>query len=207
MRGIDQRFRHYPQLCSRLGLSHRPRTHGRETRLVVLDRQGKPLGRTLGPEDFTDTQAIATIERIASGAFGLVERWLPQIVRVLKINPFATMTDDVIEGAAIIPVHGQLTRRSDRRTPPRRPEVHVQTPQGSCQGLKPLMWVAAGALTAYFGRPALQAMWGVTQRSRCRPVRRVAPWRVNGPREPCCCRCGSRGAVRSPAARHRRATP
>ena len=38
MPGIDQRFRHYPQLYSRLGFSHRYRALGREELLFVLDR-------------------------------------------------------------------------------------------------------------------------------------------------------------------------
>ncbi len=38
MPGIDQRFRHYPQLYSRLGFSHHYRTLGREELLFVLDR-------------------------------------------------------------------------------------------------------------------------------------------------------------------------
>lgn len=100
MPGIDQRFRHYPQLYSRLGFSHRYRNLGRDELAFVLDRHWKRLGRTLDPDDFTDAQAIATIERITRGNFRLVERLFPQIARVLKINELETITDDVIEAAA-----------------------------------------------------------------------------------------------------------
>ena len=96
MPGIDQRFRHYPQLYSRLGFSHRYRALGREELLFVLDRHWKRLGRTLNPDDFTD----AAIERITRGNFRLLERLFPQINRVLKINQLETITDDVIEAAA-----------------------------------------------------------------------------------------------------------
>jgi DNA transposition AAA+ family ATPase len=106
MPGIDQRFRHYPQLYSRLGFSHRYRALGREELLFVLDRHWKRLGRTLDPEDLTDAQAIATIERITRGNFRLLERLFPQITRVLKINQLDTITDDVIEAAASILVIG-----------------------------------------------------------------------------------------------------
>lgn len=106
MPGIDQRFRHYPQLYSRLGFSHLYRALGREELLFVLDRQWKRLGRTLDPEDFTDAQAIAAIERITRGNFRLLERLFPQIARVLKINQLETITDDVIEAAASILVIG-----------------------------------------------------------------------------------------------------
>lgn len=100
MPGIDQRFRHYPQLYSRLGFSHRYRALAREELLFVLTRHWKHLGRTLDPEAFTDAQATAAIERIARGNFRLLERLFPQIGRVLKINQLDTITDDVIEAAA-----------------------------------------------------------------------------------------------------------
>lgn len=53
-----------------------------------------------GPNDFTDTQAIAAIECITLGNFGLLERLSPQIAAVLKIRELMTVTDDVIEVAA-----------------------------------------------------------------------------------------------------------
>lgn len=80
--------------------SHRYRNLGRDELLFVLTRHWKRLGRTLDPEDFTDAQAIAAIERIARGNFRLLERLFPQVARVLKINELETITDDVIEAAA-----------------------------------------------------------------------------------------------------------
>ena len=68
MPGVDQRFRHYPQLYSRLGFSHRYRNLGRDELIFVLDRHWRRLGRTLDPDDFTDAHAIATIERITRWA-------------------------------------------------------------------------------------------------------------------------------------------
>lgn len=106
MPGIDQRFRHYPQLYSRLGFSHHYRALGRDELLFVLDRHWKRLGHTLDPDDFTDAQAIAAIERITRGNFRLLERLFPQIARILKINQLETITDDVVEAAASILVIG-----------------------------------------------------------------------------------------------------
>ncbi|MEU2205654.1 AAA family ATPase [Microbacterium oleivorans] len=106
MPGIDQRFRHYPQLYSRLGFAHRYRALGRDELLFVLDRHWKRFGKALDPDDFTDAQAIAAIERITRGNFRLLERLFPQIQRVLRINQLETITDDVIEAAASVLVTG-----------------------------------------------------------------------------------------------------
>ncbi len=106
MPGIDKRFAHYPQLYSRLGFSHQYRPLGRDELLFVLGRHWKHLGLRLDPEDFTDAQAIATIERITRGNFRLLERLFPQISRVLKINRLHSITDDVVEAAASILVIG-----------------------------------------------------------------------------------------------------
>src|SRR5699024_7751536 len=77
-----------------------------EELLFVLTRHWRRLGRTLDPEDFTDAQSIAAIERITRGNFRLLERLFPQIGRVLKINQLDTITDDVIEAAASTLVTG-----------------------------------------------------------------------------------------------------
>lgn len=63
------------------------------------ERQWRKLGHTLDPDDFTDAQAIAAIERITRGNFRLLERLLPQIQRVLRINELDVITNDVIEAA------------------------------------------------------------------------------------------------------------
>lgn len=114
MPGIDQRFRHYPQLYSRLGFSHRYRALGRDELLFVLDRHWTRLGKTLDPDDFTDAQAIAAIERITRGNFRLLERLFPQIQRVLRINQLETITDGVIEAAASVLVTGGHRRFAEQ---------------------------------------------------------------------------------------------
>lgn len=109
--GPSEILPHHPppsvkSLYSRLGFSHRYRALGRDELLFVLDRHWKRLGRTLDPDDFTDAQAIAAVERITRGNFRLLERLFPQITRVLKINQLETITDDVVEAAASILVIG-----------------------------------------------------------------------------------------------------
>lgn len=79
----------------------------RDALLVVLERSWKSLGRTLDPDDFTDAQAVAAIERITGGNFRLLERLFPRIARVLRIDELEAITDDVIEAAASVLVLGQ----------------------------------------------------------------------------------------------------
>ncbi len=99
MPGIEKQFARYPQLYSRIGFAHQYRPLGQEELLFVLDRYWRRLGHTLDPDDFTDAQAVAAIQRITRGNFRLLERLLPQIERVLKINELDTITNDVIEAA------------------------------------------------------------------------------------------------------------
>jgi DNA transposition AAA+ family ATPase len=99
MPGIEKQFAHYPQLYSRLGFAHQYRPLGHDALLFVLDRHWRKQGHTLDPDDFTDAQAIAAIERITRGNFRLLERLLPQIHRVMKINELDVITNDVVEAA------------------------------------------------------------------------------------------------------------
>lgn len=100
MPGLDKRFSRYPQLYSRLGFAHQYRALTNEELLFVLSRHWKRLGQQLDLDDFTDAQAVAAVQRITRGNFRLLERLLPQIQRVLKINDLTTITNDVIEAAA-----------------------------------------------------------------------------------------------------------
>jgi hypothetical protein len=59
----------------------------------------------LTPDDFSDARALAAIERITRGNFRLLERLFPHIARVLKVNEFETITDDVTGAAASILCH------------------------------------------------------------------------------------------------------
>lgn len=99
MPGLDKQFSRYPQLYSRLGFAHQYRPLGHEELVFVLHRQWTRLGQKFNPDDFTNTQAAATIERITRGNFRLLERLFPQIERILRINDLHVITNDVIEAA------------------------------------------------------------------------------------------------------------
>ena len=99
MPGLEKQFSHYPQFYSRVGFAHQYRPLGQDELLFVLERHWRSLGKTLDPDDFTDAQAIAAVERITRGNFRLLERLLPQIQRVLKINELDVITNDVVEAA------------------------------------------------------------------------------------------------------------
>ena len=94
--------------------------------LFVLDRHWERLGHTLDPDDFTDAQAVAAIERLTRGNFRLLERLFPQINRILKINELETITNDVVEAAASVLVIGYSPAPPiDHRTPPRSSQTHI----------------------------------------------------------------------------------
>ncbi|MFC9557684.1 ATP-binding protein [Rhodococcus sp. NPDC056960] len=112
---IDKRFSHYPQLYSRLGFAHEHRPHGHDELLFVLHRHWKHLGQHLDPDDYTDTQAIAAIQRITRGNFRLLERLFPKKQRVLKINDLTTITNDVAEATASTLVIGNMTAIKQRQ--------------------------------------------------------------------------------------------
>lgn len=114
MPGIEKQFSHYPQLCSRLGFAHQYRPLGHDELLFVLERQRRKLGKTLDPDDFSDAQAVAAVERITRGNFRLLERLLPQIQRVLKINALDVITNDVVEAARSTLVIGTTSLDTDR---------------------------------------------------------------------------------------------
>jgi hypothetical protein len=65
----------------------------------VLTHHWDQIGRTLGADDFADTEAVAAVHRITGGNFRLVERLLGQIQRVLEINQLRTITSEVVDAA------------------------------------------------------------------------------------------------------------
>ena len=54
-------------------------------------------GLTLDGMDFTDSEAIAAIVRIAGGNFRLLQRLFAQIGRLLTLNGLHTLTKEVVE--------------------------------------------------------------------------------------------------------------
>lgn len=77
---------------------------------TYLDKLGQPRDfdarhthmyvLTLDIDDFTDTQAVATIARLTGGNFRLIQRLFAQIARVLSINDLSVITADVVEAAS-----------------------------------------------------------------------------------------------------------
>jgi DNA transposition AAA+ family ATPase len=99
MPGLEKRLARYPQLCSRIGFAHQYRPLSADELRFVLTHHWRTLGLELAAEDFTDTEAIATVARITNGNFRLVNRLFSQIRRVLEINSLTTITREVIETA------------------------------------------------------------------------------------------------------------
>lgn len=99
MPGLEKRLARYPQLYSRIGFAHQYRPLSADELRFVLTHHWRTLGLELAAQDFTDTEAIATVARITNGNFRLVNRLFAQIKRVLEINNLATITREVIETA------------------------------------------------------------------------------------------------------------
>jgi DNA transposition AAA+ family ATPase len=97
--GLEKRLARYPQLYSRVGFAHHYRPLSGEELRFVLAHHWQQLGLTLSAEDFTDTEAVATVARITGGNFRLVHRLFAQIHRILDINQLRTVTREVVEAA------------------------------------------------------------------------------------------------------------
>lgn len=99
MPGIEKRMSRYPQLYSRVGFAHQYRPLQNDEMTFVLQHHWKKLGLALDMDDFTDSQAIASIARITAGNFRLLDRLLIQIERVLRINELSGISEDIVEAA------------------------------------------------------------------------------------------------------------
>jgi DNA transposition AAA+ family ATPase len=99
MPGMEKRMARYPQLYSRVGFAQHYRPLQRDELSFVLTRHWRKLGLNLDTADFSDTQAIASIARIAGGNFRLLHRLSVQIERILKINQLTVITDEVVNAA------------------------------------------------------------------------------------------------------------
>lgn len=99
MPGIEKRMSRYPQLYSRVGFAHQYHPLQSDEMTFVLQHHWKKLGLALDTDDFTDSQAIASIARITAGNFRLLDRLLIQVERILRINELCGISEDVVEAA------------------------------------------------------------------------------------------------------------
>ena len=108
MPGIEKRLSRYPQLYSRVGFVHQFRPLSKDEVHFILENKWDHLGIKLQPNDFTDTEAIATVLRITGGNFRLLHRLGTQIERILRINDQHLVTKEVVEAAREQLVIGQI---------------------------------------------------------------------------------------------------
>jgi Holliday junction resolvasome RuvABC ATP-dependent DNA helicase subunit len=98
MPGMEKRLARFPQLYSRIGFVHQYRPLSAEELAFVLARNWPELN--LGDaDDFTATEAVASITRITSGNFRLTSRLVTQVKRILEINQLTVITKEVVEAA------------------------------------------------------------------------------------------------------------
>lgn len=97
--GIEKHLARYPQFYSRVGYVHQFRPLSTEEVYFILEHQWGQHGIKLQRNDFTDTEAIATIIRITGGTFRLIHSLCTQIGRTLRVNDVHLVTKEVVEAA------------------------------------------------------------------------------------------------------------
>jgi hypothetical protein len=99
MPGIEKKISRFPQFYSRVGFAHAYKPISEEEMEFVLHHHWERLGLTLSPDDFTDKEAVATVIRVTSGNFRLVNRLFSQIQRIMHVNSLSSITKEVVETA------------------------------------------------------------------------------------------------------------
>ena len=105
MPGIEKRLARYPQFYSRVGFVHEFRPLSTKETNRLLMRGWCPAGVTL-PE--MNSETVAAIVRTTGGNFRLLNRVLPQMERIAKINGLDRLDKTVVEAARQSLVIGQL---------------------------------------------------------------------------------------------------
>jgi DNA transposition AAA+ family ATPase len=117
MPGIENAWRATRSSTAASGFVHHFRVLSAEEQALVLARHWPELGLN-DPDDFTTSEALATIIRITSGNFRLTARLVAQIKRVLDINHLTVVTKEVVEAARESLVIGCCDRHRLRPHPP-----------------------------------------------------------------------------------------
>lgn len=99
MPGLEKRLARYAQFYSRVGFVHPFRSLSEEELRFILVQKWAELGFHVDVTDFTDSEAMAAIDRITGGNFRLLQRLFTQIERILQINELRMVTKEVVETA------------------------------------------------------------------------------------------------------------
>ncbi len=99
MQGIEKKISRYPQFYSRVEFSHAYKPLSDEEMEFVLQHHWGKLGLSLKLDDFSDKEAVATVIRMTSGNFRLVNRLFSQIQRIMKVNGLSSITKELVEAA------------------------------------------------------------------------------------------------------------
>ena len=99
MPDLEKRLSRDPQLYSRVGFAHAFRALSAEEMQFILVHHWERLWFTLERTDFSDSEAVAAVVRITGGNFRLIHRLFGQIERILQINGFRSITQEIVEAA------------------------------------------------------------------------------------------------------------
>lgn len=99
MRGLEKQIARHPQFYSRVGFVHEFRPLSAEETRFILEHKWEDLGTAIDYDDFTDTEAVASVVRITGGNFRLIQRLCSQIARLMEINETKVITKELVEAA------------------------------------------------------------------------------------------------------------
>jgi len=99
MPGIEKKMSRFPQFYSRVGFSHAYKPLSEQEMEFVLKYHWEKMGLSLSIDDFADREAVATVIRVTSGNFRLVNRLFSQIQRIMNVNSLSSITKEVVETA------------------------------------------------------------------------------------------------------------
>jgi hypothetical protein len=93
---LEKRLARYPQFDSRIVFVHEFRPLGGAEMRQLLDRRWVPSSVNLPPQPRAE-DALATVIRITSGNFRLLNRLLTQMERILEVHGLHEITKTVVE--------------------------------------------------------------------------------------------------------------
>jgi DNA transposition AAA+ family ATPase len=99
MPGLEKMIERFPQLYSRVGFVHQFKNLGKNEVEFIITKYFSKLYKHIEEDNFSDQEAIATIIRMTSGNFRLINKLLKQSWRIMQVNCMTSLTAEILEAA------------------------------------------------------------------------------------------------------------